>query len=300
VRYGDERGIDLATWGLGMHTFFAGRARESAEIFARRLASIPPDRKAPRYLVGPMFAPLYWGSTPVAEAAARAEAMDTSGSPALEAMKLRILGGLNGLIGRFDAAREQLHQAADIQRGLGSQARVDGTLGHFLGPMETRAGNYAVAEQHLLSAFENMTARGDTGFSSTVAGYLAELYVELGRFDDAERYARIALDTSQPDDVEAKAQGYSQLARVQAARGEMVDAEANARRAVAISEQTDYLGRRGETQSDLAEVLATAGRRDEAIEAYERAIDNFQAKGATAKVERARRRLARIEAGRPT
>jgi hypothetical protein len=59
--------------------------------------------------------------------------------------------------------------------------------------------------------------------------------------------------------------------RVQAHRGESVEAQGLARQAVAIMEPTDCLNFQGEALSDLAEVLAAAGRIDEAAAAREQA-----------------------------
>ena len=41
----------------------------------------------------------------------------------------------------------------------------------------------------------------------------------MGRFDDAERYAQIALDTASPDDVEPQAAGRTAMAGVLAQPG---------------------------------------------------------------------------------
>ena len=92
----------------------------------------------------------------------------------------------------------------------------------------------------------------------------------------------MTLETAQPDDAEAQAQGHSVLGRVYAARGELEEAERFARIAVETAEKTDYLVRRGGVLLDLAEVLLAAGRRDEARRAVEQAIERFESKGAVA------------------
>ena len=139
-----------------------------------------------------------------------------------------------------------------------------------------------------------MSGRGDTGFSSTVAGSIGALYVTLGRWDDAERFGTVTLEIAQPDDAEAQAQGHSVLGRVYAARGELKEAERFARIAVETAEKTDYLVRRGGVLLDLAEVLLAAGRRDEARRAVEQAIERFESKGAVAMTDKARRRLEEL------
>jgi tetratricopeptide (TPR) repeat protein len=239
---------------------------------------------------------MYWGSTPVSEALAHLEKIVVRASRTTEAFVVRYRGGLHGLLGDFETARREFVRAQQIEHELGRSVLEDSIYGHFLGPLETEAGNYEEAEIVMLGAYERMSGRGDTGFSSTVAGSLGALYVRMGRWGDAERYGRLALNTAQPDDVEAQSQGHSVLGRVYAARGELVEAERFARTAVDIAEQTDYLDRRGRVLLDLAEVLVASGRLDDARQAVADAIERFEAKEATAMTAKARRRLEELAA----
>jgi len=84
---------------------------------------------------------------------------------------------------------------------------------------------------------------------------------------------------------------------VLAARGELEEAEASAREAVAVAERTDYFELRGDALFDLAEVLISGGRTREATDALKRAVENFDDKGATFKASRVRRRLGEVETG---
>ena len=68
------------------------------------------------------------------------------------------------------------------------------------------------------------------------------------------------------------------LARVHAHRGELAEAERLAREAVAESERTDSLDMQAEALCDLAEVLAAAGRPDDAAAALEQALDRCRRK----------------------
>ena len=294
-RHGDDRGIDLATFEIARHHFFAGRAQVSVDIFSKRLTNYPAGKRPPRILSGMMFASLYWGPTPLAEAKRQVDELDVSSSRVAEAIRERVLGGIGRLVGDFDAARSHLRRTIEIERELGREAMVDSVVGMFLGPLETIAGNYEEAERLMVDIYKTMVGRGDTGFSSTVAGHLGDLYVVLGRWPDAEHYARIALETSQHDDVEAQARGGGVLARAQAARGELELAEQTARRAAAIAEGTDYLTVRGDVLSHLAEVLILAGRTTEAADALRGALENYDAKGATFYSERTRKRISEIE-----
>jgi hypothetical protein len=64
---------------------------------------------------------------------------------------------------------------------------------------------------------------------------------------------------------------------------------------VEIAMATDYVDRRGAVLRDLAEVLVAAGRPSEAREALTQALENYEAKGATAPAELVRARLDQLE-----
>ncbi len=291
---GDSWGAMRAKFELARHHFFAGRAL-TAHRLLMDMRSRYPAQVLPPMVSGMALASVFWGPTPVEQALAIVQGFDVTGSRVIEAFVIRVAGGLRGLLGEFDAAREMLTRSMEFEVDLGRRPFADGIAGHFLGPMEMAAGNYDEAERVMLGAYERMTASGDTAFSSTVAGNLAALYIALGRWEDADRFAQATLDLAQPDDAEAQAQGWSALGRVQAARGELDQAQASAGRAVEVAEGTDYLERRGLVLSDFAEVLVTAGRMNEARDAFGRALENFEAKGATAHVDQTRKRLAEIE-----
>ena len=86
------------------------------------------------------------------------------------------------------------------------------------------------------------------------------------------------------------------LARVHAHRGELAEAERLAREAVAASERTDSLDDQCLVLWDLAEVLAAAGRLDEAAAALEQALDRCQRKKNLALARQVRERLAELRA----
>jgi tetratricopeptide (TPR) repeat protein len=297
IEHGDEWGIDHATWELARHHFFAGRARVAEELLTARLATYRAGEQPLPLLYGFLNASRYWGPTPIREAMAKAEQMDVSKSKAVEAIQLRTLGGLHGMIGEFETARVMLSRSFELETELGRGAMATSVGAHFFGPLEHLAGNLDQAETILRTSYEAMSATGDMAFSSTTAAKLAAVYVDMGRFDDAERFAQIALETSSPDDVDAQSAGRAVLARVLAKRGEQESALALAREAVKIAENTDYLSLRGAALANLAEVLEAAGQRSEALAAMKRAVETFDAKGSTAQADQAKRRLAAMERG---
>jgi hypothetical protein len=72
-----------------------------------------------------------------------------------------------------------------------------------------------------------------------------------------------------------------------------------ARAAVAIAEDTDWLGGQAETYADLAEVLSVAGRMQEAAEALEQALARYERKGNVVMSERTRTQLAEFRHAEP-
>jgi hypothetical protein len=78
-------------------------------------------------------------------------------------------------------------------------------------------------------------------------------------------------------------------------RGRNAEAEGLACEAVAIAERTDGLQRRGDALCDLAEVLAAAGRRDDAVAALREGLDRYERKQIIPLARRVRERLGVLE-----
>ena len=74
------------------------------------------------------------------------------------------------------------------------------------------------------------------------------------------------------------------------------EAETLAREAVAIYEPTDAISDQGDALCDLAEVLAAAGRSDEAADALEQALKRYERKKNLAKIAQVRPRLEPLQA----
>ena len=83
-------------------------------------------------------------------------------------------------------------------------------------------------------------------------------------------------------------------ARVLSHRGEHDEALRLADEALAINERTDYLAWQGDSDEVRGMVLTTAGRMDEARDAYGRALERFERKGVVPAAERVRARIAEL------
>jgi tetratricopeptide (TPR) repeat protein len=86
------------------------------------------------------------------------------------------------------------------------------------------------------------------------------------------------------------------MAKLRARRGEHDEAEELAREAVRIGEQTDNVSMQGDALRDLAEVLAAAGRTDEAAQALEQAPERYERKKNLAMVAQVQPRLEELRA----
>jgi tetratricopeptide (TPR) repeat protein len=162
------------------------------------------------------------------------------------------------------------------------------------GEAERFLGHLDRAEQQFRAGVEQWDALGETGFNSTMTALLASVLCDLERFDEAEANARRSRELSAEDDFASQAAWRIAQARVLSHRGEHDEAIALADEAVAINETTDYLTWQGESDEVRGIVLTAAGRTDEALEAYTRALDRFERKGVVPAVERVRARIAEL------
>jgi len=124
-----------------------------------------------------------------------------------------------------------------------------------------------------------------------VASGLARAVCAQGRFDEAEELARVREELARPLDVAAQVSWRSVRGACLAGRGELAEAEAVARDALRAVEQTDDLNRQARVLVDLAEIVARAGREDEASALRERALALFERRGNIVGAEGVRARL---------
>ena len=138
--------------------------------------------------------------------------------------------------------------------------------------------------------------RSSPGSSRPTWAVLGRELCLLGRFDEAEQAAERARSLEEAFGVDPVPDYLWRqvLARVHAHRGELAEAERLAREAVAASELSDSLNDQCLVLWDLAEVLAAAGRLDEAEAALEQALDRCKRKKNLALGRQVRERLAEL------
>ena len=291
---GDMKGWASAMELVGSHLFFMARTTEAIEVFTQALDRAPQESRERALMSHWLTSCHYWGSTSVTDALRGSEAVlrENAGRRMVEAGAIRAMGALKALLGDFEGARADIARADLLAREAGYDIMAVSSGAHFLASVELLAGDPQAALDAALPSYEAMSASGDTAFSSTAAGYVAAAYAELEQWEEAERYARIAMDTAAESDVESQALGRRVLAIVLANRGDLVEAERLARESVAIRDAGEYLDAAGQSYFALGEVLRMAGRQDEAADAFRGALDRFERKGNVVMVERVRRILA--------
>jgi class 3 adenylate cyclase/predicted ATPase len=222
---------------------------------------------------------LWFGPTPVVEAIRRCEEIrsEVSGHPESEALTLRHLGGLHAMDGRFDLARSLLATSNAVFEDLG--LTLNAATSHNEAVMEMLAGDPAAAEASLRSGFEALKQMGEQAFLSTTAAFLARAVFAQERDDEAEDLAQLSAKLTATGDLLTQVLWRGVQARILARRGRLEEAEALAREAVALAEQTDFLVYRGDAFVDLAHVLQDSGRRQEAAAAAAEGLHLHEQKG---------------------
>ena len=132
----------------------------------------------------------------------------------------------------------------------------------------------------------------------TRAADLAEAIYVRGGYEEAEEWTRTAQAYAATDDICTQLLWRSVRAKIFARRGSLQEAEALAREAVALGEQTDELNRRARVLLDLGEVLQLGGKPVEAGAAIELGLELFERKGNRIGAEHARQLLRDVAPGK--
>jgi class 3 adenylate cyclase/tetratricopeptide (TPR) repeat protein len=289
---GDDLAVCIAYRALGEAANMRAQMDRMAAAYERAAAHAGPAGLTA--LVGYQSHAHFHGSTPLTELLAWQDAQDLREQRTYWLRTHR--AAALAMLGRIDEARALF---ADVQAELaergGARVVVAALLAYGL-VIELHAGDPAAAAA---AGEESCRLRAELGRwseYSTVAAGLAGAYCELGRLDEAEEWAARGAKRGAADDAITQMLWRQARARVLARRGEQDEAEGLAREAVDIGEATEDLGSKAETRADLGEVLALAGRAQEAAEAVEQALVRFEAKENVVMAERMRERLAALRA----
>ncbi len=263
-------------------------ALDQALAAARRAGD---RRRANAVLAGAPLAAL-WGPSPVTRASGRC--LDvvrvlriTQGAPAVEAVALSCQGVLEALRGRAEAARRMLASSRTMVEELGISHRLFET-DVFAGRIDLLEGDAPAAERALRSGYEGLRDLGLGIDAARAAALLGRALLALDRPADAERLSHES-ELLAGDDLQAAIAWRGVRAEALARRGDHAAAIGFAEAAVAIAAATDALLDHADARLALAAALRAAGRTGEGDGEEGRAIDLWEAKGATVLAERARR-----------
>ena len=245
-------------------------------------------------LAGQRRTGLFWielalahGPTPAGEALAELDRLLPE-SPWPFSLFTRAL--LLAMLDRFDEAIPLARESNERQR------QVDGRrIGEIrLAEIARMAGDHETAARHLQTLCDWLEEREQFALLGTYVCLLGRELCDLGRFDEAEALARHGRDLI--GDREDDAHWWRRVqALVLSHRGEHEEADRLAREAIAGVEQTDGLTFQGDAWYDLAEVLAGAGREEDAAAALALALDRYERKQNIPLARQVRERLADLQ-----
>ena len=200
---------------------------------------------------------------------------------------------LLAMLGRFDEAWPLAEARSNHLREVTGNTSQDG-----YGSLSLIAAIEGDRERACRYSAEELEVIADVAIpAATHKGMLARELCYLGRFDEAERLLEEARAVPPPGSG-VRVMAAAAEALLLAHRGELEQAEALARTAVATAEtKTDTVWWQASTHEDLATVLERAGRIDEAREALERSLAIWERKGCLPCAERIASRSSR-SAGR--
>ena len=191
------------------------------------------------------------------------ELAELSGSILARGWVLRERGEQHVNRKELEAAEEDLAAAHALFEEAGAAVHTAKTL-NWLAHVACLKGDPRRAERFLRDAIRILKPLGDRGTLVETQRQLAEVLLDQGRIDEAERYALQARETVGPEDASSRATTRGALGLVRAAQGRDEEAERLLREGVEILEPTDFRRWEQRQRRLLAQFLRERGRDDEA------------------------------------
>jgi tetratricopeptide (TPR) repeat protein len=289
---GDYSGRALARRNLSIALTRQGRSAEAQAVLEDALADASDDQAMRREVIGTLVNTLSINPTPVSDAILRCEKLlrSSRGDRVLEAVITRFLALLSAMAGRFDESREQVRRSSVVLDEL-SYLTASWVYRVTAGHAKELSGDHAGAELEYRAARQGFDELGDAPIDERAiqaVTYLAHLYCDGGRWDDAERCLAFGADVPLALPTGTALRRLGARARLAAHRGDFAEAVALARTAVESAEPIDCLNAKAGTWVVLAEVHRAAGAEADADAALGEAIRIYEAKGNVAAAAAAR------------
>jgi class 3 adenylate cyclase/tetratricopeptide (TPR) repeat protein len=282
---GDDAGV-VQAW-LALALVANGHSRNGAWAEAIEHAILRARAGGPDVRMWGLGIALAEGPRPATEALA---AFDALLPEQPHPKDLVVRGVLLAMLGRVEEAWAVALPAAERAHELGWDVATA-----FLGQIAMVAGDEAAAAAYLRSACEAYEAAGNISTLSTYAPLLGRVLCSLGRYDDATPLAALARELGDSQDLLTQVFRLETEALLRSHGKEHAEAERLARDAVSWVERSDSPYRQGDALSTLATVLGAAGRRDEAIGAWQDALGRYESKGIVPLAGRVRERVAELQ-----
>jgi DNA-binding SARP family transcriptional activator len=290
---GDDRALASA---LTLTAFVHGAFRcehATAEAAARRAFGHYreagwPGAAAVRLLAAAAFE----GPTPAEAAISSCESLLADAGRVGRAELSTFIAGLQAMQGAFGSARELSLEAREIF----GEFKLTRSLATLWAPVsayiETLAGDASEAERILIESCDTLERLGERADLATQAALLADALYLHGRLAEADARLEQAAECAARNDLNAQISWRPVRAKVLAANRRSQEAEALAREAVSLAEQTDALNLHAKALLDLAEVLKLGGNGGEPADHVSSAIALYERKGNAVAADQARARLA--------
>jgi tetratricopeptide (TPR) repeat protein len=290
---GDDDGLVHVWYALA----WAANGRQRYEDWAQAMENALRHRRlvhssVPGWLAMMLAVPLAQGPRPASEALAT---LDAAFGEHPYAGVLLLRGVLLAMLDHVDEAWSVALPAEERLREFGLAS-----TGEWLGELAIVVGDYEAANRHLRDACDALEAIGNLPEISTYAPLRGRALCKLGRHDEAEPLAQRGRELGDPEDNMTQTLWRQTQALVHSARGQHGEAEQLARGAVTLSLRSDSPLNQGLALTDLAEVLESAGRGEEAATVLREALACYERKPIIPLARRTRERLAALEAVTPS
>lgn len=292
VRYQDDAGLGRLSRLAGIRLWLDGQAAAAAAAWEAAIAHADEagdfrERfECYRWLVSAAL----FGPMPVVDAIPYCERiLDQLGAtPACAPPVLGPLAVLEAMRDRPDIARGHLTRAKADAHETGADAGLVSGL-WWEAMVETLAGEVGAAEDLLRRELQRLMQLGEHAWLPGSAIDLASVLCDQGRYREAGPLCDLAEQHAGSSDLFAKTALWRTKARILVQQGRRERAEALARRAVKLADQTDLLVERAEARASLFLALKALGRTDEAHDVAAEAIGLSESKGSVATWRRLRR-----------
>jgi DNA-binding SARP family transcriptional activator len=279
-REGDEYGQGRVWLLRGVLAWHAGRVESADQAWCEAADSArrAGDQHSLFEVIGWRALAAVLGPTPVDEAILQCEEFGelVRASPLARALTVNPTALLYAMKGEPAIAERLLGQAGEVLRELGG---LRSGLSHLEAWVRLLAGRPELAEASLRADVETQSEMGEGSALATTFALLAQSVFAQGRMQEAAELSRKTGELAAAEDTMTQAIWRGVQAKVLVREGRGEEAEALAREAVALVEPTDLLSHRGDAMLDLADVLLTCARAEEADRATRTGLAMYELKG---------------------